>query len=117
MLIKPSPNGRDLPFASEITPQAVYESRRAFIAKMAAGAVAGSALWEMANREAFAQTAAARLPATRNAAYTIADTPTAFKDAAGYNNFYEFGLDKDDPAKNAHTLKTRPWLATGSKTN
>ncbi len=34
---------------------------------------------------------------------------TPFKDAAGYNNFYEFGLDKGDPAENAHTLRTRPW--------
>ena len=112
MLIKRSPNGIDLPFSSEITPQAVYEERRAFIARMAAGAVAGSALWEMANREALAQAAPARLAARRNAAYVLADTPTAFKDAAGYNNFYEFGLDKDDPAKNAHTLKTRPWQVT-----
>ena len=37
------------------------------------------------------------------------DAMTAYKDAAGYNNYYEFGLDKDEPARNAHTLKTRPW--------
>jgi sulfoxide reductase catalytic subunit YedY len=34
---------------------------------------------------------------------------TPYADASQYNNFYEFGLDKDDPAKNAHTLRTRPW--------
>jgi sulfoxide reductase catalytic subunit YedY len=34
---------------------------------------------------------------------------TDYKDASTYNNFYEFGTDKSDPAQNAHTLQTRPW--------
>jgi sulfoxide reductase catalytic subunit YedY len=34
---------------------------------------------------------------------------TAYEDASTYNNYYEFGTDKSDPAKNAHTLKTQPW--------
>ena len=34
---------------------------------------------------------------------------TDYKDATSYNNFYEFGTDKSDPAQNAHTLKTTPW--------
>ena len=37
------------------------------------------------------------------------DKPTRDKDATSYNNFYEFGTDKSDPARNAGTLKTRPW--------
>jgi sulfoxide reductase catalytic subunit YedY len=37
------------------------------------------------------------------------DKPTAYADASTYNNFYEFGTDKSDPARNAHTLKPRPW--------
>ena len=98
--------------SSEITPQEVYEERRKFIAKMALGAVAGGALWEMANREAFAQTPAVKLPARANAAMSALEKQTPFKDAAGYNNFYEFGLDKDDPARTAHTLKTRPWTVS-----
>ncbi len=56
------------------------------------------------------------------------DKVTDYKDASTYNNFYEFGTDKADPARNAHTLKTTPWTveieglvkkpgqATGSKT-
>ncbi|MBZ2205868.1 protein-methionine-sulfoxide reductase catalytic subunit MsrP [Massilia soli] len=113
MLIKRSPNQAEIPFGSEITPQEVYESRRRFIAKMAAGAVAGSALWEMANRQAFAQQPAAqKLAGKANPAYTILDKPTPFKDASSYNNFYEFGLDKSDPAEYAHTLKTRPWTVS-----
>jgi sulfoxide reductase catalytic subunit YedY len=113
MLIKRSPNGLDLPFSSEITPQEVYESRRKFIRQMAAGAVAGSALWEMANREAFAQAPAAQKLAGRlNPSRSVLDKPTPFKDASNYNNYYEFGTDKSDPAIYAHTLKTRPWTVS-----
>ena len=112
MLIKRSPNGIDLPFSSEITPQAVYESRRQFLQKVALGAVAGTALWEMANREAFAQVPALKLPAKLNPAYSAMDKPTDFKDASTYNNFYEFGTDKSDPAQTAGTLRTRPWTVT-----
>lgn len=110
MLIKRSPNGIDLPFPSEITPRDVYESRRTFIRQLAAGAIAGGSLLEMANRQAFAQgPARAKLPGKANPAYIALDKITAYKDATTYNNFYEFGTDKSDPAENAHTLITRPW--------
>ena len=109
MLFKRSPNGIDLPYPSEITPRAVYEGRRDFLARIAATAVVGSGVWEMANREAFAQAAGQRLAAARNAALSTGEKQTAFKDASSYNNFYEFGTDKGDPAENAHTLRTRPW--------
>ena len=36
-------------------------------------------------------------------------SPTKFEAATTYNNFYEFGVNKDDPAREAHRLKTRPW--------
>ena len=109
MLFKRSPNGIDLPYPSEITPRTVYEGRRDFLARIAATAVVGSGVWEMANREAFAQAAGQRLAAARNAALSTGEKQTAFKDASSYNNFYEFGTDKGDPAENAHTLRTRPW--------
>ncbi|MES2151694.1 MAG: protein-methionine-sulfoxide reductase catalytic subunit MsrP [Pseudomonadota bacterium] len=109
MLIKRSPNGIDLPFPSEITPQAVYESRRSFIRQMAVGAVAGSALWEMANREAFADEPAQKLAARLNPAWSALEKQTPLKDASSYNNYYEFGTDKSDPAQTAHSLRTRPW--------
>lgn len=107
MLIKRSPNGIDLPFPSEITPRALYESRRGFIKQIALGAVGGAALLEMAQRDAFAQ--GAKLPAKLNQAYSALDKQTPFKDASSYNNFYEFGTDKSEPARYAGTLKTRPW--------
>jgi sulfoxide reductase catalytic subunit YedY len=112
MLIKTHPDGILTPHSSEITPEHVYLERRKFIARMAAGAAFGSALWEMANRQAFAQTAPATLAARRNPAYVAPDKATSFEDATHYNNYYEFGTDKADPAENAHTLRTRPWTVS-----
>jgi sulfoxide reductase catalytic subunit YedY len=112
MLIKRSPNGIDLPLRSEITPRDVFESRRDFIRQLAAGSIAGGALLEMASREAFAQTALRKLTARPNPAYVVMDKQTTIKDATTYNNYYEFGTDKSDPAQSASTLKPRPWTVT-----
>jgi sulfoxide reductase catalytic subunit YedY len=110
MLIKRGPNGLDLPYPSEITPRAIYESRREFLRQMAVGAVAGGSLLELASSEAFAQTPGAhKLAAAPNRAYTVVDKQTAYKDATTYNNFYEFGTDKSEPAQNAGSLRTHPW--------
>ena len=110
MLIKRNQNGLDIPFSSEITPRAVFESRRQFVKQLAFGSIAGSALMELAARQAFAQTAGAQKLAARvNPAYVAMDKPTAYKDVTTYNNFYEFGTDKSDPAEHSGTLKTRPW--------
>ncbi|HWP35630.1 MAG TPA: protein-methionine-sulfoxide reductase catalytic subunit MsrP, partial [Thermodesulfobacteriota bacterium] len=49
------------------------------------------------------------LPAPRNAALSVSDAPTAFRHATTYNNFYEFGVNKDDPARLAYLLRPRPW--------
>ena len=49
------------------------------------------------------------LKATRNERLSVADKLTRYEDITGYNNFYEFGTGKDDPQRNAHTLRTRPW--------
>ncbi len=105
MLIKSRP-----PFASEITPRELVESRRDFMRHLAVGSVASAAIIEMAQREAFAQAAVAtRLPATANPAYALSEKKTSYKDATTYNNYYEFGTDKADPAENAGKFKTRPW--------
>ncbi|MNR82793.1 Sulfoxide reductase catalytic subunit YedY precursor [compost metagenome] len=111
MLIKRNPNGIDLPFASEITPRTVFESRRSFIQKLAVGSIAGGALLEMATREALAASspAAQKLAAQQNPAYVVLDKQTSYKDATTYNNFYEFGTDKESPARYASAMKTRPW--------
>jgi len=113
MLIKSRPDGIDLPLSSEITPRAIFESRRDFIRQLAVGSIAGTSLYEMANREAFAQTPGAqKMAATVNPAYALIEKKTAYKDATTYNNFYEFGTDKSEPAQTAGSLKTRPWTVT-----
>ncbi|HRD95108.1 MAG TPA: protein-methionine-sulfoxide reductase catalytic subunit MsrP [Rubrivivax sp.] len=96
------------PPSSEITPQAVYAARRQIIHGLVASA-AGLALPAWAQNTRPGKLAA--LPAARSAVTggVTMDKPTAYADASTYNNFYEFGTEKSDPARNAHTLKPRPW--------
>src|SRR5207244_655857 len=67
------------------------------------------------NRRAIPQAARpnnlAPLPGTRTAASggVTMEKLTPYADVTSYNNYYEFGTDKSDPGRNAHTLKTRPW--------
>jgi sulfoxide reductase catalytic subunit YedY len=98
------------PTASEITPRDVYLHRRDWLRHAAAGGAA-LALGDAALAQ---QGKAAKLPGTKSAVpgAIVMDTPTAYNDATTYNNFYEFGTDKSDPARNAHTLKTQPWTVT-----
>ena len=115
MLIRSGRDGLQHPVSSEITPQAVYEDRRRLLKWMATG-VAGASLATWAQREALAQQVQkpGKLPALPTARSTVAgavtmEKITEYKDASSYNNYYEFGTDKSDPAQNAHTLKTKPW--------
>ncbi|HWU99514.1 MAG TPA: protein-methionine-sulfoxide reductase catalytic subunit MsrP [Oxalicibacterium sp.] len=113
MLIKRQPNGVDLPFASEITPREIFESRRSFIQKIAVGSIASASLLEMASREAFAASPAPqKLAARQNTSYVVLDKQTPYEDATTYNNYYEFGTDKSNPARYASALKTRPWTVS-----
>jgi methionine sulfoxide reductase catalytic subunit len=115
MLIRTGRDGFQHPVSSEITPRTVYEDRRRLLKWMASG-VAGASLVTWAQREAIAQQVAkpGKLPALSGTRSTVAGAVTMekitdYKDATSYNNYYEFGTDKADPAQNAHTLKTRPW--------
>jgi sulfoxide reductase catalytic subunit YedY len=96
--------------ASEITPQNIFEKRRQLI-KLAAIGAFGLSQAEVFSRNAFAQSGP-KLPAKVNPQFFVADKLTSYKDVTTYNNFYEFGTDKADPARNAHTLKTRPWTVS-----
>jgi sulfoxide reductase catalytic subunit YedY len=114
MLIRNQDDGFTHPVPSEVTPRQAYEKRRDFMKLVAAGA-AGPVLASWTAREAFADPARpGKLPAlqtvpTRVDGGTTVEKVTEYKDATSYNNFYEFGTDKSDPAENAHTLKTSPW--------
>ena len=115
MLIQTRSSGFDHPVPSEITSQSAYQGRRELMKLMATGA-AGAAMASWAGRQAMAQTVQkpgklATLAGGKSAvagAVTM-EKITEYKDATTYNNFYEFGTDKADPAKNAGTLVTRPW--------
>ena len=118
MLIKINADGFNHPIPSEITSLGNYQKRRDLIKLMATGA-AGAALASWAGRQALAQTVInipkpgklATLTGTKSAVAgaVVMDKLTEYKDVTTYNNFYEFGTDKSDPAKNAHTLVTKPW--------
>jgi sulfoxide reductase catalytic subunit YedY len=115
MLIKTLNNGFIHPASSEITAERLYRERRTLIKLMASGA-AGAAMASWASREAMAQELARpgknpALPGRKSqvAGAVTMDKLTDYKDASGYNNFYEFGTDKADPAKNAGSLVTNPW--------
>ena len=101
MLIRQAPRFR----SSEITDERCYLSRRTFIVGGAAAALAAG----VAEGAVPPAPQGATLPATRNDALSLKDTPTKWEAATTYNNFYEFGVNKDDPAREAHRLKTRPW--------
>jgi methionine sulfoxide reductase catalytic subunit len=91
----------------EVTPEHLYHRRRDLLR---AGVVLGAGM--ALPRRALASVNESDYPALPNlkrSSYVLEDKKTPFKDIASYNNFYEFGTDKEDPSKNAHTLKTRPW--------
>ena len=105
--------GNEIP-SSEITPKqeadARRRSRRSFLAGV--GAIGAAALApDLLSGIAHAATGSGPTKLTTvSSSYTVpgvATTPQA--KAQSYNNFYEFGEDKSDPAANAHTLRTRPW--------
>jgi sulfoxide reductase catalytic subunit YedY len=88
---------------SEITPLDVYLNRRHVIAGLAAGLLgigAGPAR------------AAAQLQFVRNPRYGASETANSFEDITSYNNFYEFGTSKDDPARRSGSFRPTPWSVT-----
>lgn len=90
---------------SEITPRSLFERRRDFLARSGAGLVAGAALWHGLPGAARASTRLQSVPS----ALSTTEPLTEREAVTTYNNFYEFGTDKADPARNAHKMAVRPW--------
>ncbi|ORU91453.1 MAG: mononuclear molybdenum enzyme YedY [Cycloclasticus sp. symbiont of Poecilosclerida sp. N] len=98
---------------NEVTPKEDFDnsrslisvSRRQFLAKsstiMLASGLAPSTLW-----------AGNKIEKYTKSVYSIKEKPTPYEYVTTYNNFYEFGTAKGDPAVNAHLLKTKPWSVT-----
>ncbi len=95
---------------SEITPREVFFSRRSVLA--GALATGASAMLRAADAPTPSAGPGAALKATRNAQLSVTEAPNKYAEITSYNNFYEFGTDKDDPARNAGSLKTAPWTVT-----
>ena len=111
MLIRSSDHSN--PLGSEITPESVYRQRRRWLAAAGIGAASAGMAALAGSGAALAQRTDARsslapLP-TRPGPFSTMERQTSFEDASTYNNFYEFGTDKSDPARYAGTLKPRPW--------
>jgi len=90
--------------SSEITPVQLFNDRRSFL-QLTAGISALATLPPVL-------AAAEKFSDIKKSSYVLKDKSTPYESVTGYNNFYEFGTDKEDPAKHAGTLKTRPWTVT-----
>jgi len=103
----------DIPY-SEVTPKSAYLNRRTFMAgAVAAGtaAIAGKHLAGLISPDTSVH-ADTKLTTVKSPLSLTDETPTSLQDITHYNNFYEFGVDKGDPARNAWRLKTRPWTVS-----
>lgn len=101
MLIKKSPQI----CSSEITNKNVFFARRDFLRGIAATAAVG-AVPGVLPLDAHA---GRKLADIRKGSYTTVEKLTPYEYATTYNNFYEFGTDKGDPARHARDFQTRPW--------
>lgn len=82
---------------ADVTPKAAFINRRQIIAGAGALALGGAAFPALANLGA------------KSTDYGADLTPNSYEDVTSYNNYYEFGTGKDDPARHAHMLTTEPW--------
>jgi methionine sulfoxide reductase catalytic subunit len=99
-------NRSNLILPSDITPREIFLDRRRVMAMGLAGAAMGLGLPGFAATDV---TGASRFKAPRNEALSIKDPPNSYADITSYNNFYEFGTDKSDPAASAKNFKGTPW--------
>jgi sulfoxide reductase catalytic subunit YedY len=94
---------------SEITPEGVYRARRDFLAGLAGAGFAAVAPAGRAQDVATVSLVPRPLQFKRNPRYSTTEKANAWAEVTGYNNFYEFGTGKEDPAEHAGRLRTRPW--------
>lgn len=101
LILKPS----DIP-PHEITPESVYRERRRFMAGI--GALAAASFLPPFDQAIAANT----LSGVHASRYSTSEAKTPYQDVTTYNNFYEYGTGKDDPAARAGLLRTRPWTVS-----
>jgi sulfoxide reductase catalytic subunit YedY len=103
----------DLP-AEEITPRDVYLDRRTFMARAGLTGMALLAGRYLRNLAApgIAVQAGTKLQYKKSSLSTQGEALTPYKDITSYNNFYEFGTNKESPAQSAAGLRTAPWMVS-----
>ncbi len=94
---------------SEATPEGLWLRRRDLLRLGAAGALG---LAFPGRGRAAAGPVGAALPVASRADLAGGERPNPWEDVTGYNNFYELGTDKTDPARLAGSLRPRPWTVT-----
>jgi len=93
----------------EVTPLSLYLRRRQFLA-LGAGSLVGAAALARATRAADALPPL--LPGVKPGPFGTSEEKTPYEAVTSYNNYYEFGTDKSDPARNAGKFRTRPWTVS-----
>ncbi len=93
---------------SDITPQDAFLNRRSILASLLAAGATSALRTSPAVADPPA-TNAIRLQYTRNAKYSVTEPPNKYEEITSYNNFYEFGTDKEDPKANSSSFKAEPW--------
>jgi len=102
---------RDQPLRErDVTPESLYLRRREFLEGTASLLSMAALMGALGPRRAQAQGAVPVASSRRD--FAGGEKPTDLDDATGYNNFYELGTGKDDPAANAHLLRLRPWTVS-----
>ena len=99
---------------ADVTPKELYFNRRKFIEAMGIAGVAafaGRNLFNLASpsRNVYAST---KFTGLIKSPFSTTEKETSYQDTTHYNNFYEFGVDKDQPAKNAQNFRTSPWTVS-----
>jgi sulfoxide reductase catalytic subunit YedY len=94
---------------SEVTPKELYFNRRQILAGVPGLVLAGSEL--LLPVRASADTPV-KLPNLTKSTFSTTEKQTPYKDVTTYNNFYEFGTQKDEPSKNAKNFRTSPWTVS-----
>jgi methionine sulfoxide reductase catalytic subunit len=97
---------------SDVTPKAHYVRRREFMRAAAVPLVAGAVGWAGSPTDAEAQGGLAKLTFKKSPLSTTGEELTPYADVTTYNNFYEFGVDKDSASRFAKSLRPRPWTVT-----
>ena len=106
MLIKrPRPGDSAKIRPSEITPESAYLTRRELLSASVGAALGVAGL----GFGGLAEATTRPLKSTRNARYSLTEEPNSYEDITTYNNFYEFGTGKADPAANSVKFKPAPW--------